>query len=44
MNTWAVLNDFLKINWLIKKHFYRSLKNKHQLKRSFTCCKYLEHL
>ena len=26
MNTWTVLKDFLKKNYLIKKHFYRSLK------------------
>ena len=29
MNTWTVLKDFLKVNCLIKKHFYRSLKNKY---------------
>ena len=29
MNTWTVLKDFLKINYLIKKHFYKSLKSKH---------------
>ena len=29
MNTWTVLKDFLKINYLIKKHFYKSLKKKH---------------
>ena len=29
MNTWTVLKDFMKINYLIKKPFYKSLKNKH---------------
>ena len=35
MNTRTVLKDFLKINYLIKKHFYKSLKNKHTSEKDY---------
>ena len=35
MNTWTVFKDFLKINYLIKKHFYKPLKNKHTSEKDY---------